>query len=84
MTDTLYEVLSKKSKQKLAEVDYRICDSLRQPVLQDDGDPSIKERLLQIVETSGFYNTLGGQELKPSNMGANSSGYGSKGAVGSS
>lgn len=49
ITDTLAACLNRKSKQKLGEYDLRQCEKLRQVILDDFGNPSFKERVLDMI-----------------------------------
>lgn len=49
ITDTLSACLNRKSKQKLGEYDLRQCEKLRQAILDDFGNPSFKERVLDMI-----------------------------------
>jgi len=49
ITDTLAACLNRKSKQKLGEYDLRQCEKLRQAILDDFGNPSFKERVLDMI-----------------------------------
>lgn len=49
ITDTLAACLNRKSKQKLGEYDLRQCDKLRQAILDDFGNPSFKEKVLDMI-----------------------------------
>ena len=50
ITDTLASCLNRKAKQKLGEYDIHVCESLREQILQDFGNPGIQDRVFALIE----------------------------------
>jgi NCAIR mutase (PurE)-related protein len=49
ITETLGSCLSRKAKQKLGEYDLSACDAYREKILSDHGNPSIKQKILDLL-----------------------------------
>ena len=41
--------MNRKAKQKLGEYDLQVCDNLRQAIIDDYGNPSFKEKVLDLI-----------------------------------
>ncbi len=50
ITDTLASCLNRKAKQKLGEYDIHVCETLREQILSDFGNPAIHERVFALIE----------------------------------
>lgn len=50
ITDTLASCLNRKAKQKLGEYDIHVCETLREQILSDFGNPAIQDRVFALIE----------------------------------
>jgi hypothetical protein len=49
ITDTISQCINRKSKLKLGEYDLQVCAVLREKILTDYGNPTIKEKVLDLI-----------------------------------
>jgi len=61
IAETMREVLGRKSKLRLEEQNYKMCEILRKPILEDEGSPSMKKAWLQLVESNKMGETFSSQ-----------------------
>ena len=50
IADTLASCLNRKAKQKLGEYDIHVCETLREQILSDFGNPVIQDRVFALIE----------------------------------